>query len=186
MSNLIAKTVITAAILISQANADMMMRPEDIQAIHTSLRGQTIVQPQAMIQGWLNHKAKTLQLGAQSMEEFATQFKKDKCGYREWMTTAKKMKKLAKRFENLSVPRGKLVKNMAHMDDWMMLKAEKMALKAEQMKIIAGQMTDAKVKDLLLKKAQEVAQIGRMIRETIAAPASSEVIEVVEEEEQVG
>ncbi len=182
MKNVLTALVLVSGAIVSAAQADMMMRPEDMIAVKHALEGKTIEQPRSMTEKWLRFKAEQLKLGATSLKDFAAQFGDRRLKHR-WNVTARKMRKLAHRFERLSVPANqKLVKNFAHMNDWMMLKAKKMALKSEQMRIIAGQIADVNAKAKMTKMADELFALSQSIEDVANTADVASANEVQETE----
>ena len=114
-----------------------------------------------MVEKWMRHCAKALELKAHALGEMGKQF-----GLKiahQYKKAANHAKKLAGTLATLPVPKD-VKKTFNMVPEWMSLKAEKMTLKAEQLGIIAKQLNMpmlTKKAEWLKGKAQEMTQVAQ-------------------------
>lgn len=157
--------VLLSCVVGVSVNAHMLMRMEDMKEMMHSLEGKTFTIPGNLVEEWLALKAKTLEFGADSMRECASQFK-DASTRAKWEAVADQKEALAESLLALPVP-AELTKKLTHehIATMLELKEMKLALKAKKMRVIARQLDDKDARAMLNRKADRLDKISKKLAE---------------------
>lgn len=147
----------------AEVKAHNKISPADIKAVKMALEGKSFTIPRDLKAKHLQIAAECVKMKAAGMKRFAEQFK-DENIKKSWIATAKHMELLSEQLAKLKVPNQKLMKKVEGLDQWMDLKARKCEVKAAMLRNLAKQVTNAKAKEILLKKAEKHEKMAMMMK----------------------